>query len=81
MTTASGKPPEPVAEQALRRSQIKPLPKRREAGSAVGQQEEPRPHVTMEEWFDAIALGKLPDGMTEQQAELVRQFHARLRKD
>ena len=82
MTTASGKPPEPVAEQALRRSQIKPLPKRRDpAGSSVAQHEEPRPHVTIGEWFDAISMGKLPDGMTDKQAELVRQYHARLHKD
>ena len=78
MTTASGRPPEPVAEAALRRSQIKPLPKRREAGAVA---EEPRTHVSMSEWFDSIVLGKVPDGLTETQVALLRQYHQRLRKD
>jgi hypothetical protein len=88
VTTADGKPPLPVAEQALRRSQIKPLPKRRDAAAAAGAaatsgvpQEEPQEQVSMVEWLDSIAVGKVPDGMTEQQAQMVRQYHTRLRKD
>jgi hypothetical protein len=89
VTTADGKPPLPVAEQALRRSQIKPLPKRRDAAagaaaaaaSSSAAQEEPQAQVSMVDWMDTIAVGRLPEGVTEQQAQMVRQYHSRLRKD
>jgi hypothetical protein len=61
--------PENAQRSSVKLGNIKPLPKRR---TIIDEPE--KVHASMEAWFSDVVNGKLPKGVTKEQAEVLRKL-------